>query len=293
MAADRSSIASILLNYLLFCIIVLSYVPQYCRLQSRRTTDGLSPWFILLRAVSTTANLANLLILPAASAAMDYCRTEYSVGRCVVELVTHWQVAADWIGSHVILFLYGRYYCRDVPRKTRTATSIITISLVFDVLLLGPSLFLDINPPIPSPGYYNLMRRIWSFTTIAISTLLALICHWPQFYHTGTLKRVGSLSVDTLCVQTVAYFLLAVSLWERFGIPADGLWYQYMDAFNMWITYLIMGVQAGVLLVESIYVAYAYASTYAYSPSALEGPPAPDDANPVVDEQTPLLASRP
>ncbi|KKA25761.1 hypothetical protein T310_0239 [Rasamsonia emersonii CBS 393.64] len=296
---------------LLLCIIVHSYVPQYRRLRSCRNTDGLSPSFILLRALSTTANLANLLILPTAYATVGHCRRDYSPGRCVVELVTHWQIAADWICFQGILFLYVRYYGRDEVTSqwspsslqspeivqeeessslgnTRTATAIIAINVILDVLLLGPSLFLNINIPIPSPGYYNLMQ-IWSFTTIAVSTFLALIYHCPQFYYTGTSKRVGSLSIATLGMQTAVYFLLAVSLGVRYGkLEEEDPWRRYLYAFNIWISYLITGFQACVLLGECIYVAYVLSAPKGEQD---EGGEAPVDA--AIGEQTPLLASRP
>lgn len=167
------------------------------------------------------------------------------------------------------------------PEKMMTATAIITPNAIFNVVLLGPSLFMNINIPIPSPGYYNLMQ-IWSFT-IAVSTFLALVYHWPQYYYTGTSKRIGSLSVSTLGMQTAVYLLLAASLGVRYGkLEGEDPWRQYLYAFNIWINYLIIGIQACVLLGEYLYVAHAL--------SAPEGGEAPVDA--AIGEQTPLLASR-
>ncbi|KAL1636370.1 hypothetical protein SLS58_009863 [Diplodia intermedia] len=44
--------------------ILVSYLPQHAKIVLRRSSEGLSPWFVLLGTTSGTCAIANILVLP-------------------------------------------------------------------------------------------------------------------------------------------------------------------------------------------------------------------------------------
>jgi PQ loop repeat len=168
---------------------------------------------------------------------------------------------------------------------SRTAATIMAVSVIFYVFLLAPSLFFAIFPPIRGPGYFIILQT-WSFITIGVSTLLALISFLPQIYYTWTLKQLESLSITTISMQVPAYFLLVASLALRFGSPSDAG--NYFTAYNVWVNYLITDSQEGILLGLSIYLAYAMPENNRLSEeNGHEN--THERADSITDEQTPLL----
>jgi hypothetical protein len=93
---------SLICYSLLVLLIVISYVPQYVRIRSFRSTYGLSPYFILFRSLYATSSLANLLVVPSTWRLQQFCREHDPIGQCLLEMTDHWQGAADWIGSQIL-----------------------------------------------------------------------------------------------------------------------------------------------------------------------------------------------
>jgi hypothetical protein len=83
----------------------------------------------------------------------------------------------------------------------------------------------------------NLAQSWANFLGIA-SAALASIQYFPQIYTTFSLKRVGSLSIPMMCIQTPGSFIWAASLAARYG--AEG--------WSTWGVYVFTGCLQGVLL---------------------------------------------
>ncbi|KAK2831983.1 hypothetical protein FQN49_006973 [Arthroderma sp. PD_2] len=280
-ATEHSSVISSVFNFLLLLAIPLAYIPQYIQIRNRQSTYGISFGFLVIRAISTTANIANLLVLGPIFHVVVLCREQYSGGRCFVEMVSHWQFVTDWICSQLLLFLSLRYYKASTangplqpaiassvevplsneryesqhysPTVIRTAISSVILSYI---IILGPSVFYMINPLIPSPGYYILLQT-WSFITIGIASILTLVAFLPQILHTRTLKQFGNLSTLTLVLQTIIYFLLALSLFLRFESDYPHFFSRYLLITNGAVNYTITGVEELILLSLGLYYAYA------------------------------------
>lgn len=167
-----------------------------------------------------------------------------------------------------------------------------TISAIFHIFLLGPSLFFAIFPLIHGPGYFIILQ-IWSLINICASTLLAFIHFLPQIYYTWTLERVESLSIPTMIMQVPTYFLLAASLAVRFGTPGETALVNYLIGVNAWVNYLVAGCEQGILLGLSIYFVYGMPGKDRLPAEENEHEDAGDRPNSFPDEQTPLLSNEP
>ena len=81
-------------SFLVFGIL-FSYLPQHIKLISRRTSEGLSPYFILLGTTSSTCAIANILTLPDSHTAIGCCK-ELSSFSCTAGLLGIAQIGVQW-----------------------------------------------------------------------------------------------------------------------------------------------------------------------------------------------------
>jgi len=87
--ADRLFFSFILLG------ILVSYLPQHYRIIARRSSEGISPYFVLLGTTSGTCGFGNILTLPASRADLGCCR-EISGFECFAGLLGVAQVGVQW-----------------------------------------------------------------------------------------------------------------------------------------------------------------------------------------------------
>lgn len=89
------NIPATVLAALLVVGIVASYVPQHLKIYHRRTSDGLSPWWVLLGGLSSIAAIGNILVLPASRADMKCCK-ELNGPSCAAALLGVAQIGCQW-----------------------------------------------------------------------------------------------------------------------------------------------------------------------------------------------------
>lgn len=116
-----------------------------------------------------------------------------------------------------------------------TALVVTAICLVHGIITFILSLYFILVYP-------NSLQSWADFLGI-FSTILASIQYLPQIYTTFMLKRVGSLSIPMMCIQTPGSFVWAASLAARLG--AEG--------WSAWGVYLVTGCLQGSLLVMGVY----------------------------------------
>ena len=75
--------------------ILVSYLTQHYRIIARRSSEGISPYFILLGVTGGTCALSNILVLPASRADLACCH-EISGFACFAGLLGIFQVALQW-----------------------------------------------------------------------------------------------------------------------------------------------------------------------------------------------------
>ena len=89
------SLPTVTLAAILVVGILLSYLPQHAKIISHRTSEGLSPWWVLLGGLSSIATIGNILTLPASRADIKCCQ-EVSGGACAAALLGIVQIGCQW-----------------------------------------------------------------------------------------------------------------------------------------------------------------------------------------------------
>ena len=84
--------------------ILVSYFPQHYKIISRRSSEGLSPWWVLLGSLSSIAAIGNILVLPASRADIRCCQ-ELDGGSCAAALLGVAQIGCQWA---CFMFMYVR-----------------------------------------------------------------------------------------------------------------------------------------------------------------------------------------
>ncbi|CAD6564020.1 MAG: hypothetical protein ASARMPRED_002650 [Alectoria sarmentosa] len=240
--ADLSSpnIFNFILSILILLGILISYLPQHHRIISRRSSTGISPYFVLLGTTSGTCAFANILTLPASRRDLACCR-EISGFECVAGLLGIAQIGVQWSCFVVILLLFLLFFPRtpsdpkskDEPTY-RLAITVFLVSiahLVFTFLVSVIMIYV-----------YRSHLASWANFLGIFGTCLAAIQFLPQIWTTWKLQEVGSLSIPMMCIQTPGSFVWVGSLAARFG------W----EGWSTWGIYLVTGVLQGCLLVMGI-----------------------------------------
>lgn len=81
------------------CILIgmlISYLPQHARIIQRRTSEGISPYFVLLGTTSATSAFANILLLPKSRQDVACC-SELETLHCMAGLLGIAQLGVQWI----------------------------------------------------------------------------------------------------------------------------------------------------------------------------------------------------
>jgi len=83
--------------------IIVSYIPQHAKIIHNRTSEGLSPWWVLLGGLSSIAAIGNILTLPQSRADIKCCR-EINGGACAAALLGVVQIGGQWC---CFMFMYA------------------------------------------------------------------------------------------------------------------------------------------------------------------------------------------
>jgi len=230
--------------------LFISYLPQHHRIISRGTSEGISPYFVLLGTTSSTSGFANILVLPASRADVACCKTVSSF-ECFAGLLGIGQVGAQWFCFSIICLLFLIFFPRGATEAEygvvlsdedaaalptwRTALTVAAVCMIhgLTVIIISSVLF------VIRPEYLG----VWANILGIMAAVLAGIQYFPQIWTTYTLGHVGSLSIPMMCIQTPGGFLFAGSLAARLG--AEG--------WSTWGVYLVTATLQGVLLAMGVY----------------------------------------
>ncbi|MCJ1472484.1 hypothetical protein MMC13_001132 [Lambiella insularis] len=219
--------------------ILLSYLSQYHRILARRSSEGISPYFLLLGTTAGTCAFANILVLPASRADLACCNKISGLG-CFASLLGVIQVGVVWSCFAGILLLFLIFFPRATPiippepptakPSYREALAVTGISAVHGIAIAILSVVLVTRYPHLLQAYANVLG--------ISATVLASIQYFPQIYTTWRLKHVGSLSIPMMCIQTPGSFVWAGSLAARVG------W----EGWSTWGLYVVTGILQGCVL---------------------------------------------
>lgn len=77
--------------------ILLSYLPQHHRIISRRSSEGISPYFVLLGTTSGTSAFANIFLVRATLTTFDCCNSgDISEFECFAGVLGVVQISVQW-----------------------------------------------------------------------------------------------------------------------------------------------------------------------------------------------------
>ncbi|KXT03348.1 hypothetical protein AC578_3944 [Pseudocercospora eumusae] len=242
--------ATVTLAALLVGGILVSYLPQHIKILKRQSSEGLSPWWVLLGALSSIAAIGNIVTLPTSRADMLCCR-ELAGGPCAAALLGVAQIAVQWACFMIIVVLFVAYAPCIPPESDDMSASALSITrtdptkrrdpplvgaIIFVSLLLVALVSLVLI--LAHPEY----TQAWADILGTISGVLAAIQYVPQIYFTWKLKDLKSLSVITLLIQAPGAFVFALSLGLRVG------W----EGWSTWLVYIVTGLLQFVLLFMAI-----------------------------------------
>ncbi|KAJ6472680.1 hypothetical protein C8R47DRAFT_1145859 [Mycena vitilis] len=257
---------------LCLCIgLIISYLPQHFRIINQGTSEGLSPWFLLLGSTSSAAGFLNLVTVQHTQ--IRCCRV-MSIASCVEATAGIVQVGLQWAMFSFIFVLYMIYFPQHLkyvssethparngkPQRERSklwglsvilanltvAHFVLSALLTLFVVLASPS---PLHPPsspspYPDPSFPDpdsstlpLSLARWALYLGVSSALLAAIQYVPQIAFTWRARLVGALSVPMMCVQSPGAVAMVLSIALRPGTN-----------WTSWITYAVAGIMQCTLL---------------------------------------------
>lgn len=227
--------------------MLISYLPQHHRIISRGTSEGISPYFVLLGVTSATSGFANILTLPQSRQDVGCCK-DLDAFHCLAGLLGIAQLGVQWICFAVILVLFlvfFRYDDATIPDeeeltdeaqpKWQTAVTVAVVCFLHGLLVIIITAVV---------GYiFPDHLSAWANSLGIMAAILAGIQYIPQIWTTYRLKHVGSLSIPMMFIQTPGGYLFAGSLFARLGVAG----------WSSWGIFLLSATMQGVLLYMAIY----------------------------------------
>ncbi|KAG0231369.1 hypothetical protein B0O80DRAFT_277331 [Mortierella sp. GBAus27b] len=253
---DRFNLA---LSIFILVGMFVSYLPQHFRIIHQGTSEGISPWFLLLGTISATSTFLNIVIL---QWKVILCCGVLSLGPCLESILGIAQLGVQFVMFGLVLVLYLIYYPERKIVEERSLQHIRHHSFSF---LPGPTEEWALSLLIARVVTFHLV--ICTVVTVAVltfvggpehsatsswaaflgitSVILAAIQYVPQIHRTYERKSVGALSIPMMMMQTPGAALLTLNLALRPGTN-----------WTTWIVYAVTGTLQGTLLVMCIYYHY-------------------------------------
>ncbi|KAH9897197.1 hypothetical protein F4778DRAFT_247248 [Xylariomycetidae sp. FL2044] len=226
--------------------ILLSYVTQHYRIIYRGSSDGISPYFVLLGVTSANSQFGNILTLPQSRADVACCK-EVSPFECTAGLLGIVQIGTQWICFAIILVLFLVFFRRDdadasddeceaepVEYTWKTAIGVAAACLIHGLFIVIITAAFVLGAPQHLGSWANFLG--------IMSAVLAAIQYIPQIWTTYRIRHAGSLSILMMCIQTPGGFLFAGSLAARVG------W----AGWSSWSVYVLTATMQGILLIMAI-----------------------------------------
>ncbi|TFK45666.1 hypothetical protein OE88DRAFT_1600949, partial [Heliocybe sulcata] len=244
--------------------LVISYLPQHFRIIATKSSEGFSPWFLLLGSTSAASGMLNMVVMQ--WSIMRCCRF-VGIGSCLEMTAGVFQVFLQWFMFTIILVLYMLYYpqhrryaevdvdAHDTRPPQHIKTSIksdewrLSITLAWVVfihiiLIIFITFALLITTPLPPSTLGAPLPphiELWATFLGVASAGLAAVQYAPQIVHTYQMKLVGALSIPMMCIQSPGAVLMVLSIALRPGTN-----------WTSWITFAVAGIMQGTLLVMCI-----------------------------------------
>ncbi|KAJ2451523.1 hypothetical protein EV183_003557 [Coemansia sp. RSA 2336] len=248
-----------LLTALLCVGTFLSYLPQHIKILKRRSSDGISPYFILLGTVGAGSNITNIILLQFIAL---QCCTVQTLGVCVASLLGILQVCIQGGMFYITFVLYMTFFpeqnkyveqaAEDEPQSEarpllgsrrqataewQTALWVTAAVVTHATVCMGLSTLLVVGA-----GPYAGPTRTWASLLGLFSLCLTCMQFLPQIVKTWRAGTVGALSIPMMLMQTPGGYLFAYSIAIRPGVN----WSSWISTF---MAATLQGVLLGICLV--------------------------------------------
>uniref|UniRef100_A0A1D1XIM6 Uncharacterized protein C4C5.03 n=1 Tax=Anthurium amnicola TaxID=1678845 RepID=A0A1D1XIM6_9ARAE len=232
--------------------VLISFLPQIYKIINYKTSEGISPWFLMLGTMSSTCVLFNIVIL------------QFNVIKCcqVVSGITCFentlgiiQLAVIWFMCLLIFVLFFVYfpsqrkyapYIRHLHfntpptkwsiewRDSIIVAFVVTIHIIFTIITTILLLLFF--------GHENINWTIlWAEFLGIASMMLISIQFIPQLIRTWKRKSVGALSIEMMIMQVTGAFIIVYTLSNRPSV-----------SWTTWIVFFVSGCLQGILLIMCI-----------------------------------------
>ncbi|OCH90807.1 hypothetical protein OBBRIDRAFT_792914 [Obba rivulosa] len=250
------------LTALLCAGITISYLPQHRRIIEARSSEGFSPWFLLLGSTSSASGVVNIVVM---QWNLVKCCRVLTAGQCLESTAGIFQLALQWFMFTLILVLYMMYYpphlkyaqlnmdgheghiSQQAKKRVKSAEWQLSIILSWAVLVhllfitFVTFVLLSTNPA--TDGVHRARQlSLWATFLGVSSALVAGLQYLPQLVHTYRLKLVGALSIKMMLMQSPGAIAMVLSI----ALRPDTNW-------TTWLPYAVAGVLQGTLLVMCLF----------------------------------------
>ncbi|KAG0053524.1 hypothetical protein BGZ83_000941 [Gryganskiella cystojenkinii] len=244
--------------------MVVSYLPQHLRIIMKGTSEGISPWFLLLGSISASSTFLNIVIL---QWRVIMCCKVLNLGPCLESTLGIAQLGVQFVMFGLVFVLFLIYFpaykkspqlelhsrrFKFLPAPSEEwKISIMIAHVVAGHLIICLLVTVYLLTFVGGPE--NHWTSAWASFLGITSVILATIQYVPQIMRTFRRKSVGALSIPMMMMQTPGAALLTLSLALRPGAN-----------WTTWIVYAVTGCLQGTLLILCIFYHYR-AKSYGYS----------------------------
>lgn len=219
-----------------------SYVPQHIKVIRRKSSEGLSPTYLLLGSLSALSAFINIYIVT--MDVRDCCRLSLNFFQCSNSMIGFIQILSQAIGCILIFILCvfaTSNSLREPPINHHQLVIYFKIFIFYILINISILIFLTLIT-----NNHDLLMLFANISGL-LSTLFALLQFLPQLLTTFNVKHPGSLSVPMMMIQTPGGFLWSYTLWAQ----PNSVW-------SSWLPYFVSAILQLLLLSMCIYFQLNY-----------------------------------
>jgi uncharacterized protein with PQ loop repeat len=253
---------SLVLNILLMVAVAGSYVPQHVRIIRLRSSEGISPWYLLLGGMSSFCTFFNSLLK---SLPLFGCVHRLGA-KYVIHLLAFFQLGLQLLSFSLIIVLYVVFfpaalkYINDPAHSLPSSTTDLTAPASD-----RPSAGLRLQRTQEWRNCLAMLATICSFIVVvsamglgvyaygtvvkALMVVLSFLAiglnitqYVPQILQVWRTKRIGAFSIPMMCIQTPGGVVMAAMLSQS---ESGRHW-------TAWVPFLVAALMQGILLVLCI-----------------------------------------
>ncbi|KAL1848541.1 hypothetical protein Daus18300_013551 [Diaporthe australafricana] len=244
------SIPQFTISCVLMAWVLISYIPQWARIATRKSAEGLSTLYVLLGSLSGVCAVGNIIMLPSSGVGMDCCR-ELTRFACVGGLLGMLQVILGICCFWTVLFMYVYYSEEEAEaelhgrrasltgpgrtfRRARRAWLVLLAACGFAfAVMVSSAVISHLQQPRLSQGWAD---------ALGVGVAVLACVQWvPQALTTWRLGHLGSLSLASLCLSAPYTWTFGISMILRLGPQGWSAWAVYVLVGTMQLALIAMG----------------------------------------------------